>query len=44
VQVNLEQPQTLGTFERTKAVYSMMLLMTYIDKTGKVPVLCGASL
>jgi hypothetical protein len=43
VQVDLEQPQNLGSFEKTKNVYSFMLLLTLNGPKGKLPVLGGIS-
>jgi hypothetical protein len=43
VPLELAQPRNLGTFEKTKNVYSTMLAMTVKTPTGETPVLCGAS-
>jgi len=43
VQVDLEQPQNLGFFEKTKDVYSAMLLMVLKGPGGKLPLLAGLS-
>jgi hypothetical protein len=43
VQLDLEQPQNLGSFEKTKDVYSTMLLMVLKGPRGKLPLLGGAS-
>jgi len=43
VPLELRQPQHLGSFQKTKDVYSVMLLMTLKVPEGEWPVLVGAS-
>jgi hypothetical protein len=43
VQLDLEQPQNLGSFEKTKDVYSTMLLMVLKGPRGKLPLVGAAS-
>lgn len=43
VPLELNQPQNLGSFERTKDVYSIMLVMSLKMPSDKLPLLCGVS-
>jgi hypothetical protein len=44
VPLELSQPQNLGSFEKTKDVYSIMLVMALQVPSDKLPLLCGVSL
>ncbi|MDQ3917563.1 MAG: hypothetical protein M3348_03725 [Acidobacteriota bacterium] len=44
VPLELGQPQTLGSFEKTKDVYSLMLVIPLKLPTGETPLLCGLSM
>lgn len=44
VPMELGQPQTLGSFEKTGDVYSFMLLMPLKIAAGETPLLCGVSI
>jgi hypothetical protein len=44
VQVDFDQPQNLGSFDKMKNVYSFMMLMTFKGPQAKVPLLGGISL
>lgn len=43
VQVDLDQPKTLGHFLKTKDAFSTMILLTLKTPGGRLPLLCAAS-
>jgi hypothetical protein len=43
VPLEVTQPQNLGSYEKSKDVYSVMLLMTVKGPTGELPILAGGS-